>query len=124
MSIISKIETAAFILHPLWAGELDSRDELGNLIISKDTEAAIAHLIKLVEIKKRKISNSNLGKVGRKQLELPSPQAIRLMFIQRKTITAVAKELGCHRKTVLRRMREGAEVWAEDLPVGGIRGKG
>jgi hypothetical protein len=106
MSTVSKIETAAFILHPLWTSSIDSRDELGNLIISRDIESAIDHLMKLVEVKKKKISNSNMGKVGRKLLELPPSQEIRQRFLRLGTITAVAKELGCHRKTILRRMRE------------------
>lgn len=105
MSTISRIETAAFILHPLWTSSFDYRDELGNLIIDRNIESAIDHLIKLVGERKKKISRSNSGKVGRKQLELPAPEEIRRMFLRLKTITAVANQLGCHRKTILRRMR-------------------
>lgn len=113
--LLSRVELLAHELSPLWNALQDSRDELGQLIITDEVERAINKLDHEVKVKKLFLSQEQekriakargLGrKIGGQRKEL-SIEQIKKMMIEGKSWSKIAKSMGVNRQTIANRLKE------------------
>lgn len=105
---VSKLDYICITLASLWRTGQDERDELGNLIISKETERQIQEIVELAKIRRGKLKHvGDKNNLGRRKKEVQSSDSLRLEFIGGATVTSLALKNKVCRKTITNRLREG-----------------